>query len=76
MALTALMFALIRGNALGWASPAIVALFAAAAVAFAGFVTYELRIAATPMADLRLFPGAALPRPGSWRSRSPRRSSG
>src|SRR6516165_4806421 len=27
-ALTALMFALIRGNALGWASPAIVALFA------------------------------------------------
>jgi EmrB/QacA subfamily drug resistance transporter len=53
-ALTALMFALIRGNALGWASPAIVALFAAAAVAFAGFVIYELRIAA-PMADLHLF---------------------
>src|ERR1700760_891179 len=55
VALTALMFALIRGNALGWASPAIVALFAAAAVAFAGFVFYELRIAAAPMADLRLF---------------------
>ncbi len=55
VALTALMFALIRGNALGWASPAIVALFAAAAVAFAGFVAYELRIAAAPMADLRLF---------------------
>ena len=54
-ALTALMFALIRGNAMGWASPAIVALFAAAAVAFAGFVIYELRIAAAPMADLRLF---------------------
>src|SRR5215469_9664392 len=54
-ALTALMFALIRGNALGWASPAIVALLAAAAVAFAAFVTYELRIAAAPMADLRLF---------------------
>jgi EmrB/QacA subfamily drug resistance transporter len=54
-ALTALMFALIRGNALGWASPAIVALFATAAAAFAGFVTYELRIAAAPMADLRLF---------------------
>src|SRR6266481_1221456 len=34
VALTALMFALIRGNALGWASPAIVALFATAAVAF------------------------------------------
>jgi predicted MFS family arabinose efflux permease len=49
------MFALIRGNALGWASPAIVALFATAAVALAGFVIYELRIAAAPMADLRLF---------------------
>ena len=55
-ALTALMFALIRGNALGWASPAIVALFAAGAAAFAGFVIYELRIAAAPMADLHLFP--------------------
>ena len=55
VALTALMFALIRGNALGWVSPAIVALFAAAAVALAGFVIYELRIAAAPMADLRLF---------------------
>ena len=55
VALTALMFALIRGNAMGWASPAIVALFATAAVAFAGFVIYELRIAAAPMADLRLF---------------------
>jgi EmrB/QacA subfamily drug resistance transporter len=54
-ALTALMFALIRGNALGWASPEILALFATAAVAFAGFVIYELRIAAAPMADLRLF---------------------
>jgi EmrB/QacA subfamily drug resistance transporter len=54
-ALTALMFALIRGNALGWASPAILALFATAAVAFAGFVIFELRIAAAPMADLRLF---------------------
>jgi EmrB/QacA subfamily drug resistance transporter len=54
-ALTSLMFALIRGNALGWASPEIVALFATAAVAFAGFVIYELRIAAAPMADLRLF---------------------
>jgi EmrB/QacA subfamily drug resistance transporter len=54
VALTALMFALIRGNALGWASPTIVALFATGAVALAGFVIYELR-AATPMADLRLF---------------------
>src|SRR5260370_712206 len=54
-ALTALMVALIRGNALGWASPAIVALLATAAAAFAAFVVYELRIAAAPMADLRLF---------------------
>jgi EmrB/QacA subfamily drug resistance transporter len=54
-ALTALMFALIRGNALGWASPTIVTLFVTAAVAFAGFVMYELRFAAAPMADLRLF---------------------
>jgi EmrB/QacA subfamily drug resistance transporter len=54
-ALTALMFALIRGNALGWGSAVIVALLAAAAVALAGFVIFELRIAAAPMADLRLF---------------------
>jgi len=55
VALTALMFALIRGNTLGWASPTIVTLFATAAVAFTGFAIYELRIAAAPMADLRLF---------------------
>jgi EmrB/QacA subfamily drug resistance transporter len=54
-ALTALMVTLIRGNALGWASPTIVALLAIAAVAGAGFVFYELRVAAAPMADLRLF---------------------
>jgi EmrB/QacA subfamily drug resistance transporter len=54
VALTALMFALIRGDALGWASPAIVSLFAVGAVGLAGFVAYELRVAA-PMADLRLF---------------------
>jgi predicted MFS family arabinose efflux permease len=55
VALTSLMFGLIRGNALGWSSPPILALFATAAVAFAGFVIYELRIAAAPMANLRLF---------------------
>jgi EmrB/QacA subfamily drug resistance transporter len=54
-ALTALMFALIRGNAWGWSSTTIVSLFAVAAVALAGFVIYELRIAAAPMANLRLF---------------------
>ena len=42
----------------------------------AGFVIYELRIAAAPLADLRCSPGAASPQPGSWRSRSRRRSSG
>src|SRR5204862_7290201 len=47
-ALTALMFALIRGNTLGWASPAIVALFATATVALAALVISELRIAAAP----------------------------
>ena len=55
VALTALMFALIRGNSSGWASPEIVTLFAVAAVALAAFVVYELRIAPAPMADLRLF---------------------
>ena len=55
LALTALMFGLIRGNSMGWASRAIVGLFTIAAVAFAGFVFYELRIAAAPMADLHLF---------------------
>jgi EmrB/QacA subfamily drug resistance transporter len=54
VALTSLMFALIRGNGMGWSSTGIVTLFALAAFAFAVFVTYELRVAA-PMADLRLF---------------------
>jgi EmrB/QacA subfamily drug resistance transporter len=55
VALTALMFALIKGNGMGWGSPAILALFATASVTFASFVVYELRFAAAPMADLRLF---------------------
>src|SRR5262249_6709861 len=54
-ALTALMFALIRGNSSGWASPEIGTLFAISALALAAFVFYELRIASAPMADLRLF---------------------
>src|SRR3954451_4473183 len=48
-ALTALMFGLIRGNTMGWQSPGIIALFAAAAVAGAAFAVYELHIAAAPM---------------------------
>ena len=55
VSLTALMFALIRGNELGWASATIIGLFTVAAAALAGFALYELRIAAAPMADLRLF---------------------
>src|SRR3954471_18922958 len=51
-ALTGPVFGLLRADELGWASPTIVALLAAAAVAFAGFVVYELRIAVAPMADL------------------------
>ncbi|RZU01898.1 EmrB/QacA subfamily drug resistance transporter [Kribbella rubisoli] len=54
-ALTALMFALIRGNSSGWTSPAILTLFLIASVALAVFVLYELRFAHAPMADLRLF---------------------
>src|SRR5262249_57249792 len=38
VALTALVFALIRGNALGWASAAIVTLFVVAAVPMAGLL--------------------------------------
>ena len=53
-ALTALMFALIRGNELGWASPAILALFATAAVAFAG--VRDLRAAHRRRADGRPAP--------------------
>ena len=55
VALTALVFALIRGNALGWASAAIVSLFVVGAATVAGFVAYELRVAIAPMANLRLF---------------------
>ncbi len=55
VALTALMFGLIQGNTLGWGSPLIVGLFATATVFLAAFAIYELRVAASPMADLRLF---------------------
>jgi EmrB/QacA subfamily drug resistance transporter len=50
-----LTLGIVQGEEWGWASPAIVALLMAAAVAFAAFVIFELRIAAAPMADLRLF---------------------
>lgn len=53
-----LVFALVRGNAQGWGSPIIVASFAGAGAAFAGFVVIELRVAA-PMFDLALFRNAS-----------------
>jgi EmrB/QacA subfamily drug resistance transporter len=52
--LFALVFAVLRGNALGWGSTAIVALLAAGAVLLAAFVAVE-RSVAHPMLDLRLF---------------------
>jgi EmrB/QacA subfamily drug resistance transporter len=55
VALSALMFSLIRANSLGWTSATIAALLATAAVAFVAFVFYELHVAAAPLADLRLF---------------------
>jgi len=49
-----LVFALVRGNAHGWTSPAVVASFVATVLGFAGFVVWELRSDA-PMLPLRLF---------------------
>ena len=55
-ALLALVYALIEGNSCGWSSPAILGLFAIAAVGLIAFVVIELR-AAVPMLDLSLFRG-------------------
>jgi len=52
--LFAVVFAVLRGNALGWGSTAIVALLAAGAGLLAAFVAVE-RSVAHPMLDLRLF---------------------
>jgi len=49
-----IVFAVLRGNALGWTSPVIVALTASGVVALGGFVAIE-RSARAPMLDLRLF---------------------
>ena len=49
-----LVFALLRGNELGWSSAAIVASFAGAAALLAAFVAVEARVA-EPMLPLRLF---------------------
>jgi EmrB/QacA subfamily drug resistance transporter len=52
-ALTALVLALVEGNAWGWGSPAIVGLLVAAAAGLAAFVAVELRVKA-PMVEFHL----------------------
>lgn len=54
VALFALTYALIQGNANGWTSPFILGAFALAAVAAAGFLAIEARTA-TPMVELGMF---------------------
>ena len=50
IALTALVFALVEGNAWGWGSPGILALLALSVVAFASFIAIERR-APAPIID-------------------------
>jgi EmrB/QacA subfamily drug resistance transporter len=52
--LGSLTYAIIEGPALGWRAPAILALFAVAAVSFAAFAVYEAR-RAEPVLDPRFF---------------------
>jgi EmrB/QacA subfamily drug resistance transporter len=52
--LTALILALIEGNAWGWGSPEIVALLVGAAVGLAAFVAIELRVK-VPMVEFHFF---------------------
>ena len=52
--LTALVLALVEGNAWGWGSAQIVALLAGAAIGFAAFVAVELRVK-VPMVEFRFF---------------------
>jgi MFS family permease len=49
-----LVWALIRANSVGWASPSIIVALVAGALLTAGFIGWELRTA-TPMVPLRLF---------------------
>jgi EmrB/QacA subfamily drug resistance transporter len=53
-ALTALVLALVEGNAWGWGSPEIVALLAGAVLGLAAFVAIELRVK-VPMVEFRFF---------------------
>lgn len=54
-ALGALLFAVIRGNAEGWTSPAILGASALAAATLAAFILIERRLGARAMFDLALF---------------------
>jgi EmrB/QacA subfamily drug resistance transporter len=53
-ALTALILALVEGNAWGWGSPEIVALLIGAGIGLAGFVALELRVK-VPMVEFHFF---------------------
>ena len=52
--LTALVLALVEGNAWGWGSPEIIGLFSLAAASFVGFVLLEPRVR-EPMVDFTFF---------------------
>jgi EmrB/QacA subfamily drug resistance transporter len=54
VALTALVFALVEGNAWGWGSPEIVALFVLSAVSFVAFALLEPRVR-EPMVEFAFF---------------------
>ena len=53
--MTALVVALLRGNAEGWGSGLILSLFVAAAVLMVGFLVLERRLGSRAMLDLSLF---------------------
>jgi EmrB/QacA subfamily drug resistance transporter len=55
LGLTALVLALVEGNAWGWGSGRIVALLATAAVALPAFVYVERRVSRVPMVDFTFF---------------------
>jgi EmrB/QacA subfamily drug resistance transporter len=55
IALSALVFAIIRGNESGWTSPLIVACFGGAAALLVVFVAIERRLGSEAMFDLKLF---------------------
>ena len=65
--LTALVLALVEGNAWGWGSPAIVALLVGAAIGLAAFVAIELRVK-VPMVEFQLLLRPQLPRRGRGRA--------